>query len=79
WNQHQDFAREVANEVMDIQEYLTDSKFEREQLIAAMVNAINGDLEHQCMGRSAPIRLQRALKVADEAKLKVKLLLELNK
>ncbi len=78
WNQHQDFAREVAGEVMDIQEYLTKTTFDRELLIAAMVNAIKGDLEHNCMGRSAPVRLQRALTIANEAGLEVKLLQELS-
>ncbi len=78
WNQHQDFAREVANEVIDIQEYLTNEKFDREKLILAMVNAIKGDLEHQCMGRSAPVRLRRALQIADKSKLDVKLLRELD-
>ncbi|VAW97274.1 hypothetical protein MNBD_GAMMA22-2265 [hydrothermal vent metagenome] len=78
WNQHQKFALAVANEVMDIQEYLTNKKFNRTQLIDAMVNAINGDLEHNCMGRSAPARLKRALQIADEAKLNVDLLRELS-
>jgi ketopantoate reductase len=73
WNQHQDFAREVANEIMDIQEYLTGVKFDREKVISAMVNAINGDLEHQCMGRSAAVRLRRALEIAKKEKLKVSL------
>jgi len=72
WNQHQELARTVANEIIDIQEYLTGTKFERELIIDAMVNAINGDLEHNCMGRSATARLQRALQIAKEAKLEVK-------
>jgi ketopantoate reductase len=66
WQQHRDLAREVANEVIDIQEFLTKTKFDREQLIAGMVEGIEGDLQHMCMGRSAPGRLARALQFADE-------------
>lgn len=69
WSQHQDFARDVANEVLDIQEWLTGKTFDREALIAGMVNCFNGDPEHKCMGRSAPARLERALAQADEANL----------
>lgn len=71
WNEHQDLARTVANEVMDIQETLVDAKVDREKLIQGFVEAINGDLEHKCMGRSAPARLQRALGLADKAGLAV--------
>ena len=71
WHQHQDLAREVANEVIQIQEYLTNKKFSREQLIAGMVEGIEGDLQHMCMGRSAPSRLARALRYADAAGLAV--------
>ena len=71
WNTHQVLAREVANDVMDIQEWLTGNKYDREKLIEGMVVAINGDIEHKCMGRSAPARLVRAIEQADEAKLDV--------
>ena len=36
-----------------------------------MLEAFAGDPEHRCMGRSAPARLARALKQADEAGLPV--------
>ena len=71
WKVQRVLAREVANEVIDIQEWLTNRIFDREQLIAGMVEGIEGDPEHMCMGRSAPGRLQRALHYADEAKLPV--------
>ncbi len=71
WDDYQDLAREVANNVIDIQERLTGHQFDREQLIDAMVEAINGDLKHKCMGRSAPLRLNHALQQADEAGLSV--------
>jgi hypothetical protein len=67
WNQHRDLAQTVANEVIDIQEWLTGNTFDRQALVDGMVEGIEGDLQHMCMGRSAPGRLARALKFADEA------------
>lgn len=77
WQDHQTLAREVANEVIDIQEWLTGQTFDREQLIAGMLEGMDGDPEHKCMGRSAPGRLQRALQFADEARLPVPRLREI--
>lgn len=71
WRDHQALARAVANDVIDIQQWLTWQTFEREQLIAGMVDAFEGDPEHRCMGRSAPARLARALTLADQAGLTV--------
>lgn len=71
WNQHQELARQVANEIIDIQEWLTGKTFDREKLIQGMVEGIEGDLQHMCMGRSAPGRLARNLGFADEAGLAV--------
>ena len=51
--------------------------FDREQLIAGMVEGMEGDPEHMCMGRSAPGRLKRALHYADEARLPVSKLREI--
>lgn len=77
WNRHQQLAREIADEVMDIQEWLTGRQWDREKLIAGMVEAIEGDLQHKCMGRSAPARLMRNLGFADEAGLAVPKLREI--
>lgn len=71
WYRHEALARQIANEVMDIQFHLIGKTLDREQLIAGMVEAIQGDLAHKCMGRSAPARLARALSQADEAGLEV--------
>lgn len=65
WHEHQDLARAVASDVIDIQEYLTGENFYRQDLIDGMVEAIDGDPQHMCMGRSAPGRLRRALEHAD--------------
>jgi ketopantoate reductase len=71
WQNHRELATEIANEVIDLQTWLTNSTFDRSQLIKGFVEGINGDLEHMCMGRSAPARLTRAISLADEAGLAV--------
>ena len=79
WNQHQDLARSVADNIIDIQDWLTNQQNDREKLIAGMVTAIEGDLQHRCMGRSAPARLNNAIRLADEGGLKVPRLREIYK
>ena len=77
WNNHNELALEVANEVMDIQATLVGHELERDNLIAGFKAGIDGDLAHMCMGRSAPGRLERAIDLADNAKLDVKKLREI--
>lgn len=71
WAQHEDFARQVANDVMDIQDALTGRQHDRDALIAGMLEAFDGDPDHGCTGRSAPARLARAIGHADEFGLAV--------
>ena len=71
WAQHEVFARQVANEVIDIQDALTGVHHDRDKLIAGMLEAFDGDPEHGCTGRSAPARLARAIRHADEFGLAV--------
>lgn len=71
WAQHETFARQVAHEVMEIQDALTGTQLDRDALIAGMLEAFNGDPAHGCTGRSAPARLTRALEHADEFQLAV--------
>jgi hypothetical protein len=71
WAQHEAFARQVANEVMDIQDALTGVAHDRDKLIAGMLEAFDGDPDHGCTGRSAPARLTRAIAHADEFGLAV--------
>lgn len=78
WYKNEALAREVANEVIDIQEWLTGHTHDRQKLIEGMVEGIKGDLEHKCMGRSAPGRLARAIGHADEAGLAVPKLREIH-
>lgn len=65
WQQHRELARQVASDVIDIQQALSGAAFDPEALIQGMLTAFNGDLAHKCMGRSAPARLERALQHAD--------------
>ncbi|MDH5301831.1 MAG: hypothetical protein OEW58_10770 [Gammaproteobacteria bacterium] len=77
WNQHHELMNAVANEVIDIQEYLTHSTLDRPRLIAGLKEGIDGDLQHTCTGRSAPARLIRNLGFADQAGLAVPKLREI--
>ncbi|MCW8917399.1 MAG: hypothetical protein OQL08_01075 [Gammaproteobacteria bacterium] len=71
WCNHQPLAREIANEVMAIQFTLIGRELDREKLIEGMIEGIQGDLQHKCMGRSAPARLRRNLGLADKFGLTV--------
>ncbi len=69
WSQHEHIARAVAADVMAIQATLVGHALDHDKLIAGMLTAFDGDPDHNCMGRSAPARLERALKQADAAGL----------
>ncbi len=77
WERQRDFARQVAGEVIDIQQALSGERFEREPLIDAMAQAFLADPQHQCMGRSAPARLARALEHGERFGLPLPTLVEL--
>ena len=71
WQQHHELACRIAGDVLDIQEKLIGEALDRTAMIEGMLGAFDGDPEHACMGRSAPLRLQRALALADEKGLDV--------
>ncbi len=71
WNENHATASEVAEEVLDIQEWLVGAKLDRPRHIAGMQAAIDADPQHKATGRSAPARLARAIGHADEASLDV--------
>jgi ketopantoate reductase len=77
WQEHQGFCRQLANEVIDLQEALSDTQFDREALIQSMKRAFDGDPEHKCMGRSAPARLTRALEHGQRLGLELPLMHEI--
>ncbi len=74
WTQHEAFARQVANAVIDIQDALSGAQHDRAALIAGMLEAFDGDPDHGCTGRSAPARLARAIGHADKFGLDVPVL-----
>jgi ketopantoate reductase len=65
WRDRRALAEAVADDVITLQQALTSTAFPRPELIAALERAIMADPEHSAMGRSAPARLQRALRSAD--------------
>ena len=71
WRDRRALAEAVAADVMDVQEWLAARRFDREAMLAGFVEAVGADPAHGCAGRSAPARLERALKHADEAGLAV--------
>jgi len=77
WSRHENFARSVVSDVMDIQQVLAGVELPRECLITGILEAFDGDPEHSCMGRSAPARLTRAITQADAAGLDVPTLREI--
>jgi ketopantoate reductase len=77
WAKHQSLARRVAADVIKLQEKLTGETLDADALISGMVHAFEGDFEHQCMGRSAPARLKRALTQAENFGLRLETLEEI--
>lgn len=71
WFKNNSFARSVADEIIDVQAWLTQAELSRERLIEGMEQAIKAEPNHKCVGRSAAARLERTVKIADEAGLAV--------
>lgn len=74
WENHRELAIAVATEIIKLQQVLTGQQFDSEALVEGMVRAFNGDLNHMCMGRSAPGRLARALELAEKNNLDLTML-----
>ena len=66
---HEPLAKTIAAEVLQLQLWLCGKTFAFEDCWRYFLRAIAGDPKHQCMGRSAPQRLQRALNMAEQAGL----------
>lgn len=71
WTRHQELALAIADEVIDVQEWLSGTSFDRQRLIDGLIEGINGDLQHKCKGRSAQGRLERVIATADKAGLEI--------
>lgn len=74
WGENRILAEAVALDVIRLQEALTGQPTDHQALLDGMVNAFDGDPEHMCMGRSAPVRLQRALMLAEQNDLSLTML-----
>ncbi len=77
WLRHQSLVREIAKEVILIQESLTGQQLPYERLIDGMVEGIKDCPNRFCLGRSALSRLKRAIKYAEKANLKTPKLQEI--
>lgn len=71
WQQHEALAREIAQDILDLQDWLTGQTNDRDAQLQGMLEAFQADPQHQCAGRSAPARLKRAIHHADAAGLAV--------
>lgn len=74
WDEHKIVAESVVTDVIRLQEALTGQILDHQALINSMVDAFNGDREHMCMGRSAAVRLQRTLMLAQQNNLTLTML-----
>ena len=74
WDEHRILAESVALDVIRLQEALSGQALDHQALIDGMVVAFEGDREHICVGRSAPVRLQRALVLAEQNNLSLSML-----
>ena len=77
WMQHESLAREIAEEVIVIQELLTGKQLPYEKLIQGMAEGIKDCPDRHCLGRSAFSRLERTLSYAEEANLNTPKLVEI--
>ncbi len=78
WHQHQTLARNVATEIISILEWLTTENLPSNKLISGMAEGIEDCPDRNCLGRSAPARLQRILAYAREAGIETPKLKEIN-
>ena len=74
WSKHKVVAESVALDAIRLQEVLTDQPLNHQSILDGMVNAFNGDPEHMCKGRTAAVRLQRALLLAQQNNLHLNML-----
>jgi hypothetical protein len=71
WNEHRAMTEKVADEVLAIQAWLVGHSLDRDLLIDEMIDAFAADPLHGATGRSAPGRLERALRFASQADIDV--------
>jgi hypothetical protein len=79
WRDHSGFVLELAEDIIKIQEYKTESIFDHDVLVKSMILAFEGDPNHNCMGRSALARLKGALESAKSFKLSLPTIINVSK
>ena len=79
WQKHQKLALDVADDVIDLQEWATGRTFRRDRLKEGLLAGIKGDPNHKCKGRSAPGRLTRAMEIADQAGIEIPKIRDINR
>jgi ketopantoate reductase len=79
WDDHHPLATAVASEVLDIQDWLIGFSVDRDKATAGMVEAFRGDPNHGATGRSAPRRLERAIRHARSAGIETPVLDEIGR
>ena len=79
WDDHHPLATSVASEVLDIQDWLVGHPVDRERTTAGMIEAFRGDPDHGTTGRSAPRRLERAIRHARKAGIDTPVLIEIGR
>ncbi len=68
---HQELTREVAGELIEVQEWLTEVQLPRDELVGRTLKGFASFPDQPCMGRSARARLDRVIRIADQADLPV--------
>ena len=71
---HHDFTLKVTEDILDIQDFLTGRKNDRDKLRRGLHEAFEADLDHKCVGRTAPKRLVRQLHHAKRASIQAPVL-----
>jgi len=77
WFEHQTLAREIATDIIRIQESLTGKQLPYEKLINGMAEGIKDCPDRHCLGRSAPDRLKRWIAYAKNDNIATPKLLEI--
>ncbi len=66
WGENRELALDIANDSIDLQQALVGKSLPRQELLDGLVEGLGADPHHKCKGRSAPVRLARAIEIADE-------------
>lgn len=79
WEHHEPLARDIAQDIIALQQAATARSFSRDRMIEGLRQGIMGDPNHQCKGRAAPGRLTRVLETADRAGINIPTIRDINR